>query len=126
MRELEVSKQELGINSFQRVATSSSLIATSYFLVPTSWVQHVYSRWGRSGHNPGLSPEAEPVASAAEHKPRGLRTAKPPLTQPVVTSLLDQFAAVSQPVMPIIHTTNKNNNKVNYLKNYLLLIRSPV
>ena len=91
-----------------------------------SWVQHVYSRWGRGGHSPGLSPGGELVAGWAEYKPRGLRTGRPPLSRLVVTSQFGQLFPVSPPVIPIIHTTNKNNNKVTYLKNYLLLIRSPV
>lgn len=104
----------------------SQLLSTNPLCL--SWVQVVYSRliWGVQTR--GLCADLGPRPATPEYKCYALRTAKPSFSRLVIPSILRQLTTVSQLVIPIIHTANKNNNKVNYLKSYLLLIpvRSPV
>jgi len=105
---------------------SHFLISSSYYLC-TAWVQAVYTRFVQGVHTLGLCAGLVVRADTPEYKSYALSAAKPYFTPLVVTSFFHQLTAVNQLLIPIIHTANKNNNKVNYLKSYLLLIpvRSP-
>lgn len=105
---------------------SHFLVSSSYYLC-TAWVQAVYTGLVQGGHTLGLCAGFVVCAAAPEYKSYALSAAKPYFTHLVVTSFFRQLTAVNQLLIPIIHTANKNNNKVNYLKSYLLLIpvRSP-
>jgi len=109
------------------VSTSHFLVSSSYYLC-TAWVQHVYTGLVHGAYNLGLCAGSRRGCSWAEYKYYALCAAKPRFNHLVVPSILSYLTAVNQLLIPIIHTANKNNNKVNYLKSYLLLIpvRSPV
>ena len=98
------------------------------FRLCLTWVQVVYSRLVRGAYSRGLCAGSLKRLVTPEYKYYALDTAKPWFRHLVVPPILCQFTAVNQLVIPIIHSANKNNNKVNYLKSYLLLIpvRSPV
>jgi len=128
MRESGNGNQEMGIGGGLRAATTCQFLFSSSWQLCVSWVQHVYRQLVRGVYMLGLCAGSTGRNANPEYKYYALGTAKPPVTPLVVPSHFGQFTAVSQPVIPIIHTANKNNNKVNYLKSYLLLIpvRSPV
>ena len=105
---------------------SHSLISSPYYLC-IAWVQAVYTGFVQGVHTLGLCADLVVRTATPEYKSYALSAAKPYFTPLVVTSYFRQLTAVNQLLIPIIHTANKNNNKVNYLKSYLLLIpvRSP-
>lgn len=87
-----------------------------------SWVQHVHALGVHCARNGKLSADRLARLLVVGYKPRALHTRKPRLTRPLLPSDSSGFTVVTKPFMPTVHTTNKNNDKVNYFKNYLLLI----
>lgn len=120
-------KQETGSRPVETLVTISYFLVSSAYYLCVAWAQVVYRRLVRSVQTRGLCADLGPRPFIPEYKYCALRTAKPDFTRLIVPYILRHFTAVNQLVIPIIHTANKNNNKVNYLKSYLLLIavRSP-
>jgi hypothetical protein len=97
-------------------------LGSSSYDLCLGWVQAVYTRLIQGGHTLGLCAGLSRVTITPEYKYYDLDTSKPRFTHRVVPPNLGFLTAVNRLVIPLIHTANKNNNKVNYLKSYLLLI----
>jgi hypothetical protein len=90
-----------------------------------NWVKGVYSRPAQWGQSRGLSAGALGTKVGVGYKSYALHTNTSCFTRPVLPSKICRAHAVIVRLLPTIHTANKNNDNVNYFKNYSLLIRSP-
>jgi hypothetical protein len=114
--------QELDKRSAKTAVLISHGFVSSVYYLCVAWLQVVYTRFVQGAYTLGLYAGLGSGANPPEYKYYDLGTTKPPFKHLVVPHNFRYLTAVNQAVIPLIHTANKNNNKVNYLKSYLLLI----